>query len=374
MKFLNAIIFNNILFLPEIFLLFILPFLTLFLIIVLINSNDKKNLNYAAFLFNLVFIIYFILVLKNFNSISLGFNSFIHVNVFINSFKLLIVVIIIILNYYSVYSLKYDNVFNFEYFFFISMCLLGSVVVISAGSLITFILGLEIQSLSLYILIALRNSSIIAVESAIKYFLVGVVASILTFVGIFFIYLHYNTIFFVELLQMNLKSTSPFWLFGLFFFLAAIFFKLALFPFQFWAPDVYQSSQNGIVLFIATVSKITVTVFLIRLLSINILFENFYDWANAITPFILVTVLLGAIRGLTQTNIKRIFAYSSMVNVSFILICLTTFSYYSNSLILPSQFVGLFLSEIEICKLSMFTLAIFYLLVYVFLNTIFFLT
>lgn len=372
MKNFNSIIFDNLLFLPEIFLLFSLPFLTLFVLINLVKSQSKNSLNFSCFFFNLIFGIYFLLVLKNVDAIAVGFNSFLHVTAFINTFKLLLIIQIIILNCYSVSSLKQDSLFIFEFFFFIAMCLLGSIIVISSGSLLSFILGLEIQSLSLYILIALRTDSILAVEASIKYFLIGVVATILTFIGIFFIYLQFSTITFTELAQLNLNSSSQFWLFSLLFLMGSIFFKLAVFPFQFWAPDIYQSAQTSVVLFISTISKLTVVVFLVRIFCINILFQDFYDWSNVMLPFILVTLIIGAIRGLSQTNIKRILAYSSMVNISFIMLCLTTFS-YNYHCTFPAQLQSLALFNFEKTKVSLISLTLFYVIVYVLLNLIFFL-
>jgi NADH-quinone oxidoreductase subunit N len=377
------IIFTNWSFLPEIFLMFILPFFILFVLVSLYNSTLKKNLIFTNFWFNFILIIYFFLVLSNVEVAATGFNSLLHTNFFINSAKLILIVVLFFLNHFANNSLQSDNLFNFEYYFLISTAFLGSVLTISAGNFITFILALELQSLSLYVLIGLKTNSILSLEAALKYFLVGTVSSIITFVGIFFIFLYFNTLSFFELkniaiTESNFEDFSSVWPFMRYFLFAIIFFKAAIFPFQFWAPDVYQTAQTGVVAFLTTVSKLTIVIFVIRIFCLDILFLDPFFWSNLFTPFLVLTVVIGTFRGLLQTNLKRVLAYSSMLHISFIFLALTILkdnNHMNNFLFsgpIAETLRNLNLTELEKIKVATFTLALFYLLIYVFLNAIFF--
>ena len=375
------IVFMNWAFLPEIFLIFILPFFILFITLILsFVPNAKKNLVFANFWFNFILIIYFFLILNNLYTTAIGFNGLIHTNIFINIFKLILTVSLLFLNKFSVNSLKTDNIFKFEYYFLLSTAFLGSILTIGAGNFVTFILALELQSLSLYILIALKNNSILSLESSLKYFLLGVISSIITFIGIFFIFLYFNTLSFFELKTLNLSSEAfetlkIVWPLMTFFLFSSVFFKSAIFPFQFWAPDVYQAAQTTVVAFLATISKLTILVFVIRLLCLDVLFLDPIFWTTLTLPFLILTTIIGAFRGLIQTNLKRILAFSSMLHISFILIILFIFYTNNQNLLLGTDsqlFEGLNLTSFEKIKISVFTLAIFYLLIYIFLNLIFF--
>lgn len=370
---LKQLYFNNFLFFPELFLLLIIPLFFLFFIIKFVYLNLKSNLNLINYFLILLLIIYLILIIKNLNSISFGFNNFINTNLSLNNFKIIIIFILIYLNFFSLNSLKNLNLYHYEFYILILISFLGSIIAISSGNFLSFIFGIELQSLTIYILISIKKNSILTLESSIKYFLISSISSIITFIGICFILIYYNTLNFFELSLLNANiNNNLFWLITLIFLFAIILFKLAIFPFQFWSPDIYQTCETTIVLFLATISKLTIFIIILKFLLINTLFINFFFFNYFLLFFIIITIIIGTFRGLIQINIKRILAYSSMIHISFMLIILIFFNINNLNLNNIIIFKILSLNLSERIKVSIFTVAIFYILIYIILNLIFF--
>ena len=194
----------------------------------------------------------------------------------------------------------------------------------SSNDLLTFYISLELQSLALYVLVAINRDSEKATEAGVKYFVLGAMASGIILFGISLIYGFAGTTNIVELIsQINnadaVAKTSPAVIFGLVLILSGLFFKLSAVPMHMWAPDVYEGTTKVVVSFLATAPKIAALTFLIRLFSeLN---------ANIFAPFSLILILvaivsmvLGSFAALKQENIKRLLAYSSIANIGYLLI------------------------------------------------------
>jgi NADH-quinone oxidoreductase subunit N len=212
----------------------------------------------------------------------------------------------------------------FEFPVILLLSTIGMMLLASSNDLLTFYIALELQSLALYVLVAINRDSEKATEAGVKYFVLGAMASGLILFGISLIYGFSGTTNLPELLtQINnadaVSKTSPAIIFGMVLVLAGLFFKLSAVPMHMWAPDVYEGASKVVVSFLATAPKIAALTFLIRLFAdLN---------PNIFVPFSLIIILvaiasmvLGSFAALRQDNIKRLLAYSSVANIGYLLI------------------------------------------------------
>ncbi|MBY7649648.1 MAG: NADH-quinone oxidoreductase subunit N [Candidatus Liberibacter europaeus] len=212
---------------------------------------------------------------------------------------------------------------RFEFPVVILIAILGMLLVISSNDMISFYMALELLSLSLYIAIAMNRDSMISIESAMKYFILGAFSSCFLLYGMSFIYgftghtdfLHIATSLFVG-------NNSFVIIIGIVFILIGLFFKIALVPFHMWIPDVYEGSPMLVTAFLATVPKFTVAMALLRITSV------FWPVISGLTHiFMIVSVLsmvLGSIAAIGQKKIKRLMAYSSIGNAGYALVGFST--------------------------------------------------
>ena len=189
-------------------------------------------------------------------------------------------------------------------------------------------LGLELQSICLYILAAYRKYDIKSSESGVKYFIIGALSSGILLYGLSIIYAFTNATDFYEIsksINLSLENNENFLILNIGFvlILCGLFFKIAVVPFHMWAPDVYEGSPTSITAYFTTVPKIGAIGFLIKFL--NIPFGNYSDaWFQIIYLVSIASMVLGSIAALNQTNIKRLLAYSSIHHMGFILIGILT--------------------------------------------------
>ncbi len=201
--------------------------------------------------------------------------------------------------------------------------LLGMMIMISASSLLTMYLGLETLALAQYALVALDRRNVTSTEAAMKYFVLGAIASGCLLYGISWVYGVTGSIQFhgiAAALQADPGiSGLPLW-FGLAFLMVAIAFKFGAVPFHMWVPDVYQGARAPISLYIATAPE-----FAALGLTLRILVDGFGDlhdvWADMVMVVAVLSLLLGNFVAIMQTNIKRMLAYSTIAHVGFILLC-----------------------------------------------------
>jgi len=228
---------------------------------------------------------------------------------------------------YSRHYLTQHSLFRGEYFVLVLLSILGMMVMVSGYSLLTLYLGLEILSLSLYTLIAIARKRSGAVEAALKYFVLGAIASGLLLYGMSMIYGISGSINIIDIAAFasdaNLGSRETIINFGLVFLVIGIAFKLGAVPFHMWVPDVYEGSPTSVTMFISTVPKIAAVAMLVRLLVDGLGSMHAY-WSDLFMVLALLSIALGSVVALMQTNIKRMFAYSTISHVGFVMLGFVT--------------------------------------------------
>ena len=217
------------------------------------------------------------------------------------------------------YMQRHD-LLRFEYPVLVALATVGMMVMVSAGDLMTLYLGLELQSLSLYILAAFRRDSARSTEAGLKYFVLGALASGLLLYGASLVYGFAGTTRFEGIAAtVQDGQLSIGLLMGLAFMLAGLAFKVSAVPFHMWTPDVYQGAPTAVTAFFATAPKVAAMALLARLMH-----DGFGaapgDWSQIIAFLATASVFVGAIGALLQTDIKRLMAYSSISHMGFALI------------------------------------------------------
>lgn len=222
-------------------------------------------------------------------------------------------------------TVAFEDLESFEYPLLILFSLLGMMIMVSANDLLSLFMGLELQSLSLYILAAFRRENSKASEAALKYFVLGALSTGILLFGISFIYGFTGATKFQALAAIFARQSHQplgIW-FGLVFVIAGLSFKIAAAPFHMWAPDVYEGTPTSVTTFLATVPKIAAFGLLLRLL-LGPFKELADQWAGVMSCLSLASMLLGAFAALNQQDIKRLFAYSAIGHVGYALIGVTT--------------------------------------------------
>ncbi len=229
---------------------------------------------------------------------------------------------------YTRHYLTQHALFRGEYFVLVLLSVLGMMVMVSGYSLLTLYLGLEILSLSLYTLIAIARERAGAVEAALKYFVLGAIASGLLLYGMSMIYGISGSINITDIANFaanaDLASRETLILnFGLVFLAIGIAFKLGAVPFHMWVPDIYEGAPTSVTLFLSTVPKVAAVAMLVRILVDGLGAMHAY-WADLFMVLAVLSIALGSVVALMQTNIKRLLAYSTISHVGFILLGFVT--------------------------------------------------
>lgn len=225
-----------------------------------------------------------------------------------------------------VYSRRYlaeRGLLTGEYFALTLFALLGMMVMISANHLLVLYLGLELLSLSLYTLIALNRDSSASTEAAMKYFVLGAMASGLLLYGMSMIYGSTGTLEISGLAaQISRGGVPPIVLIvGLVFVVAGLAFKIGVVPFHMWIPDVYHGAPNAMTIFIGSAPKISAFAIAMRLL-VDGLLALAIDWQQMLMILAVLSLAVGNLAAIAQTNIKRMLAYSTIAHMGFMLIAL----------------------------------------------------
>ncbi len=218
--------------------------------------------------------------------------------------------------------LKTFKIFKIEYPILILSSVLGMMVMISSNDLIVFYIGLELQSLALYVLATFNRDQLKSSEAGLKYFVLSALSSGLLLYGCSLIYGFSGSTNF-DVISNQLNSTNYVLTFGIVFILVGLAFKISAVPFHMWAPDVYEGSPTSVTLFFTMVPKIAALTVFIRFLYVP--FLNLIDqWQMIIIFLSIASMLFGAIAAIGQTNIKRLIAYSSIGHIGYTLAGLAT--------------------------------------------------
>jgi len=226
---------------------------------------------------------------------------------------------------YSRDYLQQNHLLKGEFYLLGLFGLLGMMIMISANSLLIIYLGLETLSLSLYALVAFERNSATAAESAMKYFVLGAIASGSLLYGISWIYGLTGSLQFDEIaaaVQSGKASGMPLY-FGLAFLMTGIAFKFGAVPFHMWLPDVYQGARTPVTLYIASAPKLAALALVMRIL-VDGLGDLHGVWLDMMMVLAVLSLLIGNIVAIAQTNIKRMLGYSAIGHVGFILMAVFT--------------------------------------------------
>ena len=219
------------------------------------------------------------------------------------------------------YMVRHD-LLKFEYPILVVLAVVGMMIMVSAGDLMTLYMGLELQSLSLYVVAALRRDSARSTEAGLKYFVLGALSSGLLLYGASLVYGYTGTTQFATIIEtLDQGTTSLGFLFGLIFVISGLAFKISAVPFHMWTPDVYEGSPTPITAFFATAPKVAAIGLFARVLH-DAFGEVVSDWQQVIALLSVLSMFLGAIAAIGQTDIKRLMAYSSIAHMGYALMAL----------------------------------------------------
>ena len=226
-----------------------------------------------------------------------------------------------------VYSRQYladRGLLRGEFVTLLLFCLLGMMVMISAASFLTLFLGLELMSLCLYALVALNRDSALSTEAAMKYFVLGALSSGLLLYGMSMIYGATGTLNVYDIAQhvgrlARTPSDHTFLVFGLVFVVAGVAFKVGVVPFHMWIPDVYHGAPTPVTLIVGTAPKVAAFAMAMRLL-VNGLIDLAQDWQQMLALMAVLSMAIGNITAIAQSNLKRMLAYSTIAHMGFMLL------------------------------------------------------
>jgi NADH-quinone oxidoreductase subunit N len=216
-----------------------------------------------------------------------------------------------------------NNLLRFEYPVLVVLSVVGMMVMVSSGDLIALYMGLELQSLSLYVIASLRRDSVKSTEAGLKYFILGALSSGLLLFGASLVYGFAGTTQFAGIIEAAQGELSIGLLFGLVFVSAGLAFKVSAAPFHMWTPDVYEGSPTAITALFATAPKVAAMALFARVVH-DAFGGAVGDWQQIVAFLAVLSMFLGAIAAIGQTDIKRLMAYSSISHMGFALMGLAS--------------------------------------------------
>ena len=304
--------------LPEIFLSLSIMFL---LILGVFKKNSSKLIQNMSLI---TLIITAVITLNETLGIEkvLLFNDSIIVDYLSSFMKIMTLLSAFLVLVISTNYLKVFKILKIEYSILILSSVLGMMIMISSNDLIVFYMGLELQSLALYVLASFNRDQLQSSEAGLKYFVLSALSSGLLLYGCSLIYGFTGSTNF-NLIANQLNPENYALTFGIVFILVGLAFKISAVPFHMWAPDVYEGSPTSVTLFFTMVPKIAALTVFIRFLYVP--FLNLIDQWQMILIFLsIASMLFGAIAAIGQTNLKRLIAYSSIGHVGYALAGLAT--------------------------------------------------
>ena len=307
---------------PEIFLSL---WLLIFIPLGVYSGGDKENRQSYFTIFSIIGLLgTLLIVLMGEYKAARGFNDLIvndRLVVFLKSLVLLSGIIVLII------SEKYrtlKKLYLFEYPVLILFSILGMLVMLSSNDFITLYLGLELQSLSLYVLAAIKKDSLKSSEAGLKYFILGALASGFFLFGVSLLFGITGTTTYTVLSNniLSVENNSLLLIFSIVLILSSIAFKLSIAPFHMWTPDVYEGAPTSVTAFFAVVPKIAAIGVLMRILYIALI-DIHLIWNQLILILGMLSIFVGAFGALLQINIKRLMAYSAISNIGYIFLALS---------------------------------------------------
>ena len=240
--------------------------------------------------------------------------------------KLFLYMTVVIVMFYSRgYVIDRESMNKGEYYLLALFATLGMMVMISANHFLTIYIGIELLSLSLYAMVAMNRDSVASTEAAMKYFVLGALASGLLLYGMSMIYGATGTLEITGIAERLYGGgvNKSVLVFGLVFLVAGLAFKLGVVPFHMWIPDVYQGAPTSVTLFIGSAPKLAAFAIVMRLL-VNGLITMAADWQTMLIVLSVLSMAIGNLAAIAQTNLKRMLAYSAISHMGFMLLGIVT--------------------------------------------------
>tara|TARA_B100000902_G_scaffold385802_1_gene427628 strand:+ start:819 stop:2237 length:1419 start_codon:yes stop_codon:yes gene_type:complete len=302
-------------------------FISLSIMFLLIIGVFKKDSSKLIFNFSLFVIIITTVITIN-ETFSVNRETLFNQSVIIDQMSTLMKIITLIGGFLvlviSSSYLKLYKLYNIEYPVLVLSSILGMMIMISSNDLIVFYMGLELQSLALYVLATYNRDQLKSSEAGLKYFVLSALSSGLLLYGCSLIYGFSGSTNF-NIISNQLNSNEYVLTFGIVFILVGLAFKISAVPFHMWAPDVYEGSPTTVTLFFTIVPKVAALAVFIRFLYVP--FFNLVDqWQMIIIFLSIASMVFGAVAAIGQTNIKRLIAYSSIGHIGYTLAGLATTS------------------------------------------------
>ena len=235
--------------------------------------------------------------------------------------KIMVYISVCVMLIYSRTYIYLRGMFRGEFFALVLFAMLGMMVMISANHFLTLYLGLELLSLCLYALVALQRDSSLATEAAMKYFVLGALASGLLLYGMSMLYGATGSLEITQVakaIQAGVPQKTVL-VFGLVFVVAGLGFKLGVVPFHMWVPDVYHGAPTAITLFIGSAPELASFAFAMRLLVVG-LQGLVVDWQAMLIILAVLSMAIGNVTAIAQSNLKRMLAYSTISHMGFMLL------------------------------------------------------
>ena len=319
--------------LPEIFLT-----LSIFSIL-MIGVFTKNSFNLIFNLSSLIILLTIAIILNSSNNIEKIFLESFTRDAFSNFFKILILISSLFVLNTSKNYITDKKLDKFEYPIIILLSILGMFFMVSSNDIIVFYLGLELQSLSLYILASIDRENLKSSESGIKYFILSALSSGLLLYGCSLLYGFSGSTNF-DLIANELNKENIGAVFAMVFILVGLAFKISAVPFHMWTPDVYEGAPTSITSYFAVVPKVAGLAVLIKFMVIP--FSNILsEWQTIIIFISIASMILGAVAAISQKNIKRLLAYSSIGHIGYALAGVATgnISGYQSAIVYISIYV-----------------------------------
>ena len=310
---------------PEIFMVAMILFI---LMVEAFSSDSKKSRVTVLSIITLVITFVLQVSIYTIGTIQVVFNNMFILDSMAQGMKLVTYIIGIVTILYVKQYVHDTKMLKGEFYIIFLFSIFGMQVMISANNMLILYVGLELLSLALYGMVALRREEVKATEAAMKFFILGALASGLLLYGISFIYgatghLELENIF--KAMYQSAGLNSGLMIFGVVFVVAGLVFKLGLVPFHMWVPDVYEGSPMAVVTVIGSVTKIASVIFVIRFLIGGLVLLS-PQWTVMLSFLAFLSLFLGNIVAIAQTNIKRLLGYSTVAHMGFVAFGLMTVS------------------------------------------------
>jgi NADH-quinone oxidoreductase subunit N len=254
------------------------------------------------------------------------FNGLYTIDPFGTFFKIVFAIILALITIISLRYTAREEILSGEYYALLMLGVLGMMVMVSSNSFITIFIGLEVMSLAIYVLCGLMRDSVKSVESSLKYFLLGAFATAFLLYGIAMIFVSTGTIDLKELYTFVSSrgfTASPLFLGGIALLIVGFGFKIAAVPFHMWTPDVYEGAPTSITAYMATGVKAAAFGAFLRIFYTAFL-PFISDWSMMLWFLAVLTMVVGNVIALAQTNLKRLLAYSSIAHAGYLLVAFVT--------------------------------------------------